>query len=641
MKKRLSGCAIGLLVAACAMAASPFPDWAPSNGPTGAVVNVLLAQGSKLWAGCNQGLYKSVDGGVSWHLSAFPQASSVGSLVAINDVILAGTNGDGIFRSTDGGDKWEPANDGLEGTNPNLIVFSFTVSSVGIVAQVNEAVYLSVDVGRSWTARTSSPTFFGSLIAVGNALFGATSPISLLHPTGGGVYRSDDGGATWELTSDAFSNLSVNALFSSNGLLYAATSNGIYRSSDQGLHWSMPALLGVQITGIIEVGSTLYATSYPYGVFKSVDRGVTWTRTSHPEVTVLSLTSLGTTIFTGTYFGIYASNDGGSTWLPLSVGLTNTYIGAGIWAVDSDIYALASEGPPGFSQFKLYRSRDSGISWTVSSTDGLPESLFGGPSVDSVVSDGNALYLGVFNVGVYKSTDGGATWFPSGQGLPVAGTFYTLLARRDLVLVAIGDQVFRSVDSGMTWSGSTGLSSNDYVTNMVFSGNAVYAGTTSRLVKSLDGGATWQPAGLSVFIRLVAASSEAVFAVTTGSGVLKTTNGGSSWTPTGLARNDIYSFVESGGWLFASNLGYADGANQPSHVFVSGDDGASWNTVDQGLSLSGGLAGVYLAASDRTLYAATQGYGVQTLNLLPDRESIRLPTHPHRTLVVRPQTVPD
>jgi photosystem II stability/assembly factor-like uncharacterized protein len=635
MKKRSSYCSVFFLLAG-ALAAAPFPEdtpWTPSNGPPGGVINVLTAHDSSLYAGSNQGLYKSIDGGASWRLTGLPLSSKVVSLAVVDGVVLAGTQGDGVFRSVNGGDDWTPADQGLP-QGASLYAGSLTASNFGVLALVNGLLYVSVDDGRSWTPRGTFVPFNGSLLAVGDTLYGTNSPVSPKF-LNGGVFRSDNGGATWVLTSESLSSRYVHVVYFSNGFLYAATDNGIYRSSDQGAHWIQSGLEGAEIVSLISVETSLYAGSYIHGVFKSDDDGGTWIPTGHPKVALLSLTSLGSELYSGTYFGIYRSDDRGDSWVSHNAGLANTYV-YGVWAVGSDVYASVTEGLIGFGQEKLYRSSDSGMNWTTSG-DGLPLNA----NVDSLVSDGSALYAGIFGLGVYRSTNGGAAWSSVGAGLPVVPEdFYTLVARSGLLLVAIANQIFRSTDAGLTWSGpSTGLSTDELVTNMAFAGNAVYAGTTSRVVKSIDGGASWQATGLQVFIRLVAASAETVYAVTAGSGVLKTTNGGDSWTPTALARNDIYSFAASAGWLFAANFGNALGAGQKGHVFVSDDEGESWTAVDQGLFLSGGLGGVYLAASDKTLYAGTQGYGVQTLKLLPDRESIRPAVRPHSPRIVGRFTV--
>src|SRR5262249_34097260 len=422
----------------------------------------------------------------------------------------------------------------------------------------------------------------------------------------GGVYRSDDSGKTWVSTSPLLSQVSANSVYYSDGFLFAATqSDGVLRSSDQGAHWESSLTLIRSVHVITRGGGFLYAGA-DNGVFRSQNEGETWVPTSHPQTAVLCLTPFGSDVFSGSLLGVYESRDDGNSWMIDNSGLTNTYV-AGIWTADSDVFSLVSEPTPepGIFQTTLYRSSDSGKSWAASG-EGLPL----GSYVNSIVSDGNEIFAGVTGVGVYRSVDHGVHWSPSGLGLPVVvGELYLLAASSDLLLVGIGNEIFHSVDAGATWTGpGAGLSADELISSIVIDGNVAYASTTSRVVRSVDGGVSWQATGLAQFTRIVGVSIGSVYAVTSASGFWKSINGGDSWNPTALTRNDIYSFAASGGWLFASNFGNALGAGQESHVFVSSDNGDSWETADQNLFLSGELGGVYLAASDTDLYAGTQGY---------------------------------
>jgi photosystem II stability/assembly factor-like uncharacterized protein len=638
--KRLFSFAVGLVFATGAVAfePSPFGSWEPSAGPPGGSIRAFISVDTSLHAGTDHGLYRSSDGGASWQLEDLPLEWPVRALAVIDHTVLAGTFGGGLFRSDDNGAHWTPANEGLPQV-PTLYTHAFAVSSGSVFAAVfggttYERIYASIDAGRSWSARGPTPPGgIISLVGVGGTLYGGSTAISP-KLTIGGVYRSNDRGMTWILTSDSLANESVRVVFFSSGSLIAGTDyNGIYRSLDQGMNWAAGNFISNRsshsVTSIIGVGSLLYAGMQGEGVFKSGDNGVTWVPTGLTGIEVRCLTSFGSAVYAGTQFGVFESDDAGESWAGRNSGLANTFIPGiyGVWTAGSDVFAHVFEFDQARVTFRnsLYRSADSGRSWTLSG-DGLPFDAY----VDDLVADGNVLYAGILGVGVYKSRNGEAAWSPAGPGLPVVAQWPYMLAARDgLVLVSVKDQVFRSTDAGTTWSGpSMGLSNSNFVQNMLFAGGEVYGATGQGVVKSLDEGVSWQPTGLTVFTRLIAASAHALYAVVADdSGVLKSTDGGDSWTATALRRNDIYSFAVFGGWLFAANVGNALGA-----VFFSNDEGASWTTADQNLFVLGGVA---LAVSDKALFAGTQGNGVQTLILLPDRASIRPPLH-----TVGPRSVP-
>src|SRR5262245_31513476 len=129
MKRQSLICAIGL-VAASALLASPFPDsasWQPSAGPPGGLVYVIASVNSTVFAGTKAGLYKSSDIGATWRVTGFPLKSSVGPIVEVQGVLLAGIDNDGLVRSENGGEDWQPSNEGL----PNGPFVS--VSSLGVV----------------------------------------------------------------------------------------------------------------------------------------------------------------------------------------------------------------------------------------------------------------------------------------------------------------------------------------------------------------------------------------------------------------------------------------------------------------------------------------------------------------------------
>src|SRR5262249_49092158 len=237
----------------------------------------------------------------------------------------------------------------------------------------------------------------------------------------------DDGGITW---FQIFSSVSTRALYFANGFLYAAETDGVYRSPDQGQHWFFSGLADDNIGSFHAVGSTLYAGSYfQSGVFKSDDFGTTWVLTNHPQVSVEDLTSIGSTVYSGTQVGVYRSHDEGYSWTLENSGLNNT--SPNVWAVGYEVFATGSEfvGPGQFRD-TLYASTDSGQTWILKRSDGLPDSA----TLGSMVSDRGALYAGFFGTGVFKSVDHGDSWTPVGAGLPAVGDqFYTLAANEGLL----------------------------------------------------------------------------------------------------------------------------------------------------------------------------------------------------------------
>jgi photosystem II stability/assembly factor-like uncharacterized protein len=218
---------------------------------------------------------------------------------------------------------------------------------------------------------------------------------------------------------------------------------------------------------------------------------------------------------------------------------------------------------------------------TIAGTTGPSSWISLGPDgIDAIVaiavdpSSSSTLYAGTKGAGIYKSTDGAATWFSSSSGLP-AFTVLTL-----------------AVDPGVPAT--------------------VYAGTEMGLFRSLDAGAAWNPApGLpaTVFNELVfdPVSPLTAYAISTDAGVFKSTNGGTSWSPinAGLAGAQPRALAVDPTLPSTLFLGTIQAG-----FFRSTNGGASW------VNLNDGLENLHIAAlavdpvTTSNLYAGTTNGGV-------------------------------
>jgi photosystem II stability/assembly factor-like uncharacterized protein len=141
--------------------------------------------------------------------------------------IFAGTQQDGLFRSTDRGLSWTKTN------LPASIVFSFAANDESLFVGLFDGIYRSTDQGRSWTKADAG------LPPEVNARALAISGSHLLAGTfAGRIYRSTDQGQSWaDLTSRMGEQTRVNALAVSGTTLFAGTVCGVLRSTDQGQSW--------------------------------------------------------------------------------------------------------------------------------------------------------------------------------------------------------------------------------------------------------------------------------------------------------------------------------------------------------------------------------------------------------------------
>jgi hypothetical protein len=167
--------------------------------------------------------------------------------------------------------------------------------------------------------------------------------------TGGGVFKTTDGGASWSPMNSGLTNTRVQALAIdpvTPATIYAGTyGGGVFKTTDGGANW-LPMNSGLTNTNVNALAidpvipATIYAgTGYsPYfpsiGVFKSTDGGASWSPMNSgltgTDVRALAIDPVTTaTVYAGTYGdGVFKSTNAGASWSPMNSGLTNTIVQA-------------------------------------------------------------------------------------------------------------------------------------------------------------------------------------------------------------------------------------------------------------------------------------------------------------------------
>jgi len=246
--------------------------------------------------------------------------------------------------------------------------------------------------------------------------------------------------------------------------LYAGTDGerslqggALYKSTDGGLRWMATGLRGVDVYSIVVdplKTSIIYAGTLK-GVYKSVDAGRTWQPVNNglKSTTVRALAidptppkgqspEASLTLYAGTQQGdIYKSLDGAANWALMEA------IGAPVTAIALSplrpgvVFAATAEG--------LYRTTDGGATWKPLA-GGIWKFKLDGVAIDP--KKPSVVYV-VGPGGVYKSTDGGDNWGPANIGL--AGTVPTALVidPNDPLVLYVGTNkgVFKSTNMGITW----------------------------------------------------------------------------------------------------------------------------------------------------------------------------------------------
>jgi photosystem II stability/assembly factor-like uncharacterized protein len=229
--------------------------------------------------------------------------------------------------------------------------------------------------------------------------------------TGGGLWKTVDGGTTWKPTTDrALTSSSVGAVAvceANPDVVYLGMGetelrgnimqgNGVWKTTDGGKTWTQMGLASTQAIARIRVHPTdcdrvwVAALGDPYtatpdrGVYRSADGGRTWQKT------------------------LFRDNGTGAVDLVLTPGRPDTMFAA-LWEVGRTSWSLSSGGPGS----GLFRSTDGGATWTeITRTPGLPAGTLGkiGVTVSGARPERVWAIVEARDGGVFRSDDDGGTW---------------------------------------------------------------------------------------------------------------------------------------------------------------------------------------------------------------------------------------
>jgi photosystem II stability/assembly factor-like uncharacterized protein len=319
----------------------------------------------------------------------------------------------------------------------------------------NGGVWKTTDYGRTWQPIFDSQ----STGSIGDVAVAPSNPNTIyvgsgegLHrpdlSVGNGMYKSVDAGKTWshiglenvqQIGGLAVDLKNENRVFAAVlGHPYAAnTDRGVYRTTDGGKTWQKVFYID-ENTGAIQV---------------TIDP-------SNPDVVYADMwmSQLGpweNSEWHGKNSGLYKSTDGGATWKKLTNGLPGAEQGLGrigfcIAPNNSNrLYAVVSSEKQG----GIYRSDNAGESWTKTNDD-IKLWDRGDDFAEIKADPKNADIVYDVNVVVWKSTDGGKTW-TGFRGAPGGDDYHRLWINPDnpgIILLA-GDQgAMVTVNAGDTWS---------------------------------------------------------------------------------------------------------------------------------------------------------------------------------------------
>ncbi|MEP6692727.1 MAG: sialidase family protein, partial [Gemmatimonadaceae bacterium] len=308
--------------------------------------------------------------------------------------------------------------------------------------------------------------------------------------TGGGLWKTVDGGTTWRPVTDGkLSSSSVGAVAvaeSNPDVVYIGMGetefrgnimqgDGVYKSTDGGTTWTHMGLEQTQAIAKIRIDKTnpdivyVAAFGHPYGrnaergVFKSADGGKSWHKVLY--------------------------RDDKTAAIDLAIDPSNTSVlYTALWEANRTPWSMSSGGPGS----GLFKSTDAGEHWTeLTRNPGLPAGVDGKIGVSVSGADPKRVWAMVENAhgGLFRSDDAGATWtlVNADRKIRQRAFYYTHPVADPLLkdrVYALNVNFFRSDDGGVTFDSTITVPHGDNHDLWIAPGDS------KRMIEANDGGGT-------------------------------------------------------------------------------------------------------------------------------------------------------
>lgn len=388
--------------------------------------------GGLSWQKSNQGL-KTVEQAMSWDNPNFSQISISPNFVKDRTIFVAGF--DGLFKTTNSGKNWQDTNiAGAVANHIHHIAISpnFANDQTLALSTLFYAPYLSHNQGKNWQSIERGVQLDGLLkqYLITNIISFTFSP----------NYRNDQ-------------------------TLLASTWGSLFKTTDQGKHWKklwVPKPLRADsyltVSPHFGVDQTLYLTTYEGDLLRSTDGGdnflaiakQTGKAIQPPALAISPNFSVDQTLYLGGFAGgIKKSVDGGVTWhsvntIPEMAGASIKLVISPNYENDQTVFAGTSQG--------LFMTDDQGFTWNK--IDNEAYSLES--NVQDIVISPNyekdkTFLINLKGQGLFKTIDGGQTFTKIHQALYGSIELSPSYAVDQTIYGSTNTELIKSIDGGLTW----------------------------------------------------------------------------------------------------------------------------------------------------------------------------------------------
>jgi photosystem II stability/assembly factor-like uncharacterized protein len=466
----------------------------------------------RVWICGDAGLERTTDGGLTWTRLHSEEVADIALDPASASTIFIAFTGIGFYKSTDAGASIVL----LPGapTGPGVIFPQLAIGVSGahghnfIAIKTGGTVATSIDGGKTFTTVSSG---HGGYFGWCDVIACAPDDESILFYGGVALERSTDGGASWSALPVHPDQHAAVFAPSDPSVVYFANDGGVWRSDDKGATVRKVSN-GLVITQFYNIGywqplSNVVGGGSQDNATQYTTSGLTWQPvwTNDGGWFVIDPTNPRTMYAEGQNGYLAKSTDGGATWVTVTAGITGTTPFEAVLTMDPNNHLRLYYGTD-----RVLRTLD-GCSTPWSAVSQVLSS-----SVSSIAvapSDSKRVYAGTIDGHVYRSDDGGDTspWADKSSGLPSSPVSGIWIAPgdRDRVVLSLGGllttgepgvgdakSVYLSTNGGNSWtniSGDLPVISANAVVGDPSSATTYYLATDSGVYRTTDGGAKWAP----------------------------------------------------------------------------------------------------------------------------------------------------
>jgi photosystem II stability/assembly factor-like uncharacterized protein len=570
------------------------------------------------------------------------------------NTIYAGAACGGVFKSTDNGVSWTPIFDeqgtpsigalAIHPDNPQILYVGTGEANGSGDSYPGTGIYKSTNGGSSWTHIGLENSYHIGRIAIHplcpeTVFVAACGKLFGTNPDRG-IYKSTNGGATWEqklFISDSTAAVDVAIDPTNPEIVYAAMwerfrrpdsrqvggwTSGIHKSTDGGETWyqltsglppSGPTVGRIGISVCQSSPNVIYAIycdhpGYFMGVYKSTDYGESWTQTNDSALEDL-VSSFGW------YFGnirvdptdpnrvfamgvyLYRTTNGGSYWSEVGYSVHVDHHALFISPVDHNRVYLGCDGG-------VYLSTNGGTGWNLCTSQ--PSTQFYAITIDYL--NPQRLYGGTQDNGTLRTLTGALNDWDHIHG---GDGFYCNVDYTNANVIYAEYQwgwLRKSTNLGYNWyyvmDGIDDYDRRNWCTPVIMdpiNHNTLYYGTY-RLYKTTDGGGWWNAIssdltdgggggsltyGTITTIAVAPSNTQVVYVGTDDANVWVTTNGGANWTNISAGLPDrwvtrvaVDPFAES--VAYATFSGHKISESLP-HIYRTTNYGSNWQSISSDL----------------------------------------------------------